>query len=254
MNFLPCVLALENLVADAFEGPGNLGNQNHVAAAGDAGVQRDPAGVSAHHFQHEHPLVAGGRRVQAIEGVGRAVDRAIEAERERRGREVVVDRLGHADDRDAEFVELLGDRQRAVAADANQSFEVQLLDRRGDAFEQLGLDFDAIVHADGGGEAALVRRAENRAALVEDAGRVLRRERDVLHGIVEAFVALEKADAVVAEAPAGLRRAANHRVESGAVAAAGENADSFVAHDRVQRVVEEIVAPDKHSPRRLPAN
>ena len=136
-ELLAVVLALENLVTDAFKGPGNLGNQNHVAAAGHARVQRDPAGVPAHHLQHEHPLVAGGRRVEPIEGVGRAVDRAVEAEREGRGRQVVVDRLRDADDRDAELVELLGDGQRAVAADANQSFEAQLLDRRGDAFEQL---------------------------------------------------------------------------------------------------------------------
>ena len=92
------------------------------------------------------------------------------------------------------------------------------------------------MHADRGGEAALVRRAEDRAALVQNAGGVLRRERDVLHRIVQAFVALEEADAVVAESPAGLCRAANHGVESGAIAAAGENADSFCAHVGVQRV------------------
>ena len=136
VNFLPCVLALENLVADVLERPGNLGNQNHVAAAGDARVQRDPAGVAAHHFQHHDPLVAGGRGVQPIEGVGRAGHGAVEAERERRGRQVVVDRLGDADHGDAVFVELLGDGQRAVAADANQAREAQLLDRRGDALEQ----------------------------------------------------------------------------------------------------------------------
>ena len=84
--------------------------------------------------------------------------------------------------------------------------------------------------ADGRGETAFVRRAEDRAALVQDAGRVLRRERDVLDGIVEAFVALDEADAVVAEPPAGFGRAADDGVEAGAVAAAGENADSFGFH------------------------
>ena len=42
--------------------------------------------------------------------------------------------------------------------------------------------FSAVVDADRRGEAALVRRAQDRAALVEDAGRVLRRQRDVLTG------------------------------------------------------------------------
>ena len=44
------------------------------------------------------------------------------------------------------------------------------------------------------------------------------------------FVALDEADAVVAELPAGFGRAADDRIEAGAVAAAGENADSFGVH------------------------
>ena len=122
------LLAVENLVADVLEGPGDFGNQNHVGAAGDARVQGDPAGVTAHDFEDQDPLVAGGRGVEAVERVGRAVDGAVEAERERGGRQVVVDGLGNADDGDAELVELLSDRERAVAADANQPVEAELLD------------------------------------------------------------------------------------------------------------------------------
>ena len=45
-------------------------------------------------------------------------------------RQVVVDRLRHADDGNAVLVELLGDGQRAVAADADQAREAELLDGR----------------------------------------------------------------------------------------------------------------------------
>ena len=103
-------------------------------------------------------------------------------------------------------MELLGDGQRAVAADAHEALEAKLLDRALHAFEQLAFDFDAIGNAGRGGEPALVRRAEDRAALVQNAGRVLRRQRDVLHRVVQALVALEEADAVVTQAASRFSR------------------------------------------------
>ena len=229
VNFLAPLLAADDRLADVFERPGNLGNQDHVAAAGDARIEGDPAGVAAHHFQHHHPLVAGGRGVQAIEGVGRTEHGTEEAEREGRARQVVVDRLGHADDRNAVLVELLRDGQRAVAADADQTLEAELLDGRLHAGDQLGIELQPIVDADRGGEPALVRRAEDRAALAENAGRVLVRQRDVADGIDEPFVALQEADDLVAVRVGAFDDAANDRVEAGAIAAGRENADSLAA-------------------------
>ena len=130
----------------------------------------------------------------------------------------------------AELVELLSDCERAVAADANQPVDAELLDSGVHAFEQVAADVLPIGDADGGRETALVRRAEDGAAGVQDAGGVLGRECDVLDGVVEPFVTLDEADAVVAELPAGFRRAADDRIEAGAVAAAGQDADSFGVH------------------------
>ena len=45
----------------------DLGQQDHVGAAGDAGVERDPARVAAHHLDAHHAVVARGRRVEAVE-------------------------------------------------------------------------------------------------------------------------------------------------------------------------------------------
>ena len=56
---------------------GNLGHQDHVGAAGDAGVQRDPAGVAAHHLDHHDPLVRFRRRVQPVDRLGRKGDTAV---------------------------------------------------------------------------------------------------------------------------------------------------------------------------------
>ena len=91
-------------------------------------VQRDPAGVAPHHLDDHDAAVGFGGRVQAIDRVGREADRGVEAEAAGRPVDVVVDRLRHADERDALLVELVGDGQRAVAADADERVEPHLLE------------------------------------------------------------------------------------------------------------------------------
>ena len=153
------------------------------------------------------PLVAGGRGVQPVEGVGGAGHGAVEAERERRGRQVVVDRLGHADDRNAELVELLGDGQRAVAADADQAAR----DRAARPWSSRLRAVPARSRPDRRRRAV----AANRPLFVEP--RIvppwvrmpvvfLLVERDVADRVDQPLVALEKADAVVAKLRGALDR------------------------------------------------
>ena len=88
----------------------NLRNQNDVRAAGDAGVQRNPSGVAAHHFDHHDAMVRFGRGVQPIDGVGREVHRGVEPEAADGADDVVVDGLRHADDGNTLLGELVRDR------------------------------------------------------------------------------------------------------------------------------------------------
>ena len=118
---------------DLLEVVGNLRNQDDVGAAGHAAVQRNPAGVAAHHLDDHDAAMRFGRRVQPIDRVGGEADRRVEAETARRADDVVVDRLRHADERDALLVELVRDRQRAVAADADERVELHLLEHLHDA-------------------------------------------------------------------------------------------------------------------------
>ena len=99
----------ESLRATFSRSYGISGNQNDVGAAGDAGVQRNPAGIAAHHLDHHDALVRFRRRVQAIDRVGRKRDRGVEAETAGRAPDVVVDGLRHADDGDALQVKLVRD-------------------------------------------------------------------------------------------------------------------------------------------------
>ena len=122
------LVAIADALRDLLEVVGDLGNQDDVGAAGHAAVQRDPAGVAAHHLDDHDPAMRFGGRVQPIDRVGREADGGVEAETARRADDVVVDRLRHADERDALLVELVRDGQRAVAADADQRVELHLLE------------------------------------------------------------------------------------------------------------------------------
>ncbi len=113
-------------VAYRFDGEGNLGNQDHVRAARDSGVQRDPSGVPAHDFDDHHAAVRFRRGVQAVDRVGGDVQSGVEAEGDFRGGEVVVDGLGHAHNRNSQAREIARNGERAVAADGDHGVYAQL--------------------------------------------------------------------------------------------------------------------------------
>ena len=120
-------MALAQLDAGLLDRDRLLGDQDHVGAAGDSAHHRDPAGVAAHHLDHHHAVVRLGRRVQPVDRLGADRDRGVEAEGVVGRREVVVDRLRHADDRQLVLrVEACGDAERVLAADRDQRVEPRL--------------------------------------------------------------------------------------------------------------------------------
>ena len=90
-------------------------------------------------------------------------------------------------------VELVGDRQRAVAADDDERVERHPLEHLDDA---IGIVAGAVGRADRLGErVAAVGRAEDRAAEPQDAGHVARRQRPRALGLDQAVEAVFEADA-----------------------------------------------------------
>ena len=75
--------------------------------------ERDPAGVAAHRLDDDDPVVRLGGRVAAVDRVGRDRDGGVEAEGVVGAVQVVVDRLRHADDREARPRRRAGRRRRA---------------------------------------------------------------------------------------------------------------------------------------------
>ena len=193
-----------------------LGDQDHVGAAGEAGVEGDPAGVAAHHLDDQHPVVAVGGRVQAVDRLHRDVDRGVEAEGVVGGAEVVVDRLRHADDRQAVLgVQARGRAEGVLAADRDQAVDPGRRQVRGDPLRPAVRRRRGWSARSRGscrrGAGCRAPRARRAAGCRPPAARASRRGSRRTRG---------------RRLPTPLRTiAADHRVESGAVAAAGEHSD-----------------------------
>src|SRR5574337_432334 len=199
----------------------DLGQQDHVGRAGEAAVQRDPAGVASHRLGDHHPAVAARGGFEPVERLGDDRDRAVEAEAQVGVAQVVVDRLGNADHRQAERVHPVGDLHRAVAADRDQRIELQVVARVG---EHLGRHVGA-AGAEVMERVAAVVRAQHRPALRDDAcyRRMVERPHAPAHEAEES--ALDPGDARAALVDQRQRDRADDRVQPRAVAAAGEDAD-----------------------------
>src|SRR3546814_5439198 len=86
----------------------------------------DVAGVAAHHLQHHDPRVAGRRRLELVERLGRHLHCRCVAERDLGMAKVVVDGLGDGDEVDAALLgQTAQDGLAAVAADADKGIELQ---------------------------------------------------------------------------------------------------------------------------------
>src|SRR4029079_4542567 len=105
----------------------NFGNQNNIGAACDAAVQRDPAGVATHYFDHHDSPVTRRRGVHPIERVHYDCDSRIESERRRSGFDIVVDCLRNANAINAGFLQLLRGHHRPIATDNDQRLYMKLI-------------------------------------------------------------------------------------------------------------------------------
>ena len=172
-------------------------------------------------------MVALGGVAQPVEGVGRHLDGGPEAEGVVGGGEVVVDRLGHRHDVDAHLPQLGGDPQRAVAADHDQRVDpggAHVLDHLGGAVggaaagQRVGEGVGAVGGAeDRAAEAdqvADVGGAEPAEAPLDEPREAVQHPHDL--GAVDPL--------------GGADDGADHGVEAGGVAAAGEDPEALGGH------------------------
>ena len=115
-------------VAHVFQLERDLRNEDQIRSAGYARLHGDPPGVTSHDLYNDDPVVRLGRGVESIDGLSRDVDGRVEAEREIRAVDGVVDGLGHPHNGQALPVEFVRDTERVFPADHYQAVEFLLLD------------------------------------------------------------------------------------------------------------------------------
>ena len=94
-------------------------------------AQRDMAGIAPHHLEDHDAVVACRGRLQPVERLGRDHHRGVVADRVLGRADVVVDRLGNADELDAALLrQPAQDGEAAIAADADERVDAELAQRR----------------------------------------------------------------------------------------------------------------------------
>ncbi len=115
--------AFDAIVSDDVEIERDLGEEDDIGTRRNAGVQRKPAGVSTHDFHDHDAVVAGGGRVDAVEGFGCDRDGCLEAEGDIRTPQIVVNGFGDTDAVDASVGEGFGSGHGAVATDDDERLD-----------------------------------------------------------------------------------------------------------------------------------
>ncbi len=208
-------LALADGLRHLLEVVGNLGDEDGVGVGGDAGIERDPAGVAAHHLHDHHPAMRGRGGVQPVDALRGKGNRGVEAEGDHGALEVVVDRLGHSDHAQALLGQGVRDTQRAVPSHRHQGVDALALQGADDLVAPVPLHHRPVRPLLRVLERiAQVRGAEDGAAEVRDAGHVLGPQTD------EVPLALRVEEAAVALAdphhlPAVAVRRHHHRPDDG---------------------------------------
>ena len=162
--------------------------------------------------------------MQAVDRLGREADGAVEPERAVRADDIVVDCLGHTNQWDAAFEELVGDRQRPIATDRHEGIELQLMEPV-DAVSRVILFPIRLVRRIRE-RVTTVGRAEDGTAMAQDAGDVSRRQHPHAVGVDQPVEAVLETHTLAAVVARRLHHRADHRVETGCIPAAGQDTDA----------------------------
>lgn len=203
-------------------------DQDDIGAGGEACVEGDPAGVAAHELDDHDTVMRGGGGVHSIERFGRDMYRGLEPEGDVGAVEVVIDCFGHADAVDALLGEWLGNGHGSIATDDDECLDFSDLQVSDADIGEVPEDRVPVFIGSHGVSlrVGLVVGPEDGAAHGEDVGHLIEVEAfdSVLDEAEESVFDTEDLDPVV---DGVFDDRADDGVEPRAVAAAGEDGDSF---------------------------
>src|SRR6185437_5631774 len=226
----PLGFASPDLLDDLPDVEGDFRDQDDVGGPGEPRVERDEAGVAAHHFDHHDPVMAFGRGVHLVDGFGGGLDGRIESERRHGPADVVVDGFRDTDDGNAHPVELHGDAEGAVPADRDDGIDAQPLGLGDDVFRPVMLDDGPVLlHFFPMERVAAAGGAQDGAAEMRDAPDFRGSQGDDFVEAHEPVVAVADAEAFPATVSGGEHDTADDGVEARGVTATGGDGDLHVA-------------------------
>ena len=198
-------------LADFLDGQRVLRNQDAIGPSREASDRGDPTRVPAHHLHHHDALMRFSRRVEPINSFGNNRHRGVKSESLVGALNVIINGLRDAYGLDAFGRQGAGYAQRILTADGDQVINfLQILDH---------LRLVSIVL-----ERIGARSAENRPAPRENPGN--RKEGERLHHVFdEPQPSILDAYNPIAQHVRATHHGANHGIQSGTVAAAGQDSD-----------------------------
>src|SRR5688572_23269059 len=186
-------------------------------------MERDPTSVTAHHLENHHPIVRLRRRMQTIERLGGDIQRRDKTKRQFRAGEIVVDGLRNAANRNAAFVKLVRDRQRAFAAENHQRVDPKDLHVR-DGFFVNRVDAHSNAVFIALDKTAAITRTENCSAAGQKSTHVRSVKRARCARTQQAFeTVFDTDDAHAVLARGGFHHGANHRIQTRRITASSQN-------------------------------
>ena len=203
--------------ADLVDIEGDFRDQCVLGAGGDCRGQRQVAAVAPHGFDHEGPVVGRSGVLEAVYGVEDVVQCGIDPQRHVGEGDVVVDRGGDGNDRDAVLLQNQRAAMRAVAADHHQPLDAELFQIPGG---QLLTGFRKHLLAAG----ALQKGAAELQLAADRSG-----GQHLIIAVKHPLVAFLDADHLDAVGQPRTHHGADGGVHPRAVAAAGEHCNSFHA-------------------------
>ena len=219
-----------------------LGDEAAVGCAGHRRQQRREAGISAEDLDDEKALVGPGRGAQPVRELDRARDAGTEADAVIAAVHVVVHRLRDGDDVYPFIVQAFAVAERVVASDRDQYVDSDVLEVQEhvlrDVVDRLVVAGEMRRHARAW-QVAWPRSRGVEESAARAAGAIHDGLRELLHafGVVGAVVPVvvdesrptaPNADNAVTFAQRADRDRPDRRIETGDVAAAGENRDCWL--------------------------
>src|SRR5579884_4412615 len=87
------LVAGQDLLADQIGLERDLRDQDDMGSSRNPRVQRDPADIAPHHFDHDHPMMAFGGGMKLVERFAGGVDRGLKSKGHIGGRNIIIDGL-----------------------------------------------------------------------------------------------------------------------------------------------------------------